>query len=99
MQGSEPLFALSLVPYLAFLWFLSRTPGVPRLALIGFSFTLVFVGVTIPIGIYCKTVLHQALSNVDTLHGLAESLLTVANILVVLGFKNALDKKTQPPAA
>jgi len=90
--GSEVLFGLSLFPYLAFLWFLYRSGQMPRLALIGFSFTLVFVFATIPAGIYCKVVLQQSLSNVDWLHGPAESLLTIANIMVVLGFKQALDK-------
>jgi Protein of unknown function (DUF3593) len=54
---------------------------------------LVFVAVTIPIGIYCKLVLKDTLSNVDWLHGPAESLLTISNIFVVLGFKQALDDK------
>lgn len=54
--------------------------------------TLVFVAVTIPAGLYSRFVLGQSLANVDWLHGTAESLLTVANILVVLGFKQALER-------
>ncbi|WP_287131286.1 DUF3593 domain-containing protein [Candidatus Cyanaurora vandensis] len=88
---AESLFALSLFPYLGFLYFITRSGKMPRLALYGFYFTLVFVFVTIPVGLYCKVVLDQSLSNVDWLHGPAESLLTLANILVVLGFKQALD--------
>jgi hypothetical protein len=84
------LFALSLLPYLAFLWFATRSQRFPRLALGGFTFTLVFVAATIPAGLYCKLVLGENLSNVDWLHGPAESLLTLSNILVVLGFKQAL---------
>jgi len=92
MAGTESLFALSLLPYLAFLYFVTKSGQMPRLALYGFYFTLVFVFVTIPVGLYCKVVLHSTLSNVDWLHGPAESLLTAANILVVLGFKQALDE-------
>lgn len=96
MDGTEFIFGLSLFPYLAFLWFITRSGQMPKLALIGFYFTLVFVFATIPIGIYCKVVLNQTLANVDWLHGPAESLLTIANIFVVLGFKEALSAKSKP---
>lgn len=86
----ETLFALSLFPYLGFLWFLTRSRKTPRLALIGFYMTLVFVAVTIPAGIYAKVAYGAELANVDWLHGSAESFLTLSNILVVLGFRQAL---------
>jgi hypothetical protein len=57
--------------------------------------TLVFVAVTIPAGLYAELVLHQSLANVDWLHGSAESVLTIANILVVLGFTQAIWAKQQ----
>lgn len=91
----EALFALSLFPYLAFLYFLQKSGKAPKLSLFGFYFLLVFVAVTIPVGIYCKLVLHDTLSNVDWLHGPAEALLTLSNIFVVLGFKQALDDKLE----
>ncbi|MBD3881739.1 DUF3593 domain-containing protein [Phormidium tenue FACHB-886] len=88
---SQPtLFGLSLFPYLAFLWFLTRSRQTPRLALIGFYMTLVFVAVTIPAGIYAQTAYGTSLANVDYLHGGAEFFLTLANILVVLGFRQAI---------
>jgi hypothetical protein len=90
MISKETLFALSLFPYLGFLWFISRSPQIPRLALYGFYGTLVFVGITIPAGIYAKIVYGEALANVDWLHGGAEVFLTLANILVVLGFRQAV---------
>ncbi|NET53742.1 MAG: DUF3593 domain-containing protein, partial [Merismopedia sp. SIO2A8] len=40
MISKETLFAVSLLPYLGFLWFLTRSPDTPRLALIGFYGTL-----------------------------------------------------------
>ena len=44
------------------------------------------MAITIPAGLYAELVLKQSLANVDWLHGGAESFLTIANILVVLGF-------------
>jgi len=90
MISKETLFALSLFPYLGFLWFLSRTKLMPRLALMGFYGTLVFVAVTIPAGIYAQVHYGKSLANVDWLHGSAESFLTVSNIILVLGFRQAL---------
>lgn len=89
MISTETLFALSLFPYLGFLWFLTRSGQTPRLALIGFYMTLVFVAVTIPAGIYAKKAYGESLANVDWLHGSAEVFLTLSNILVVLGFRQA----------
>lgn len=88
--SKETLFAASLFPYLGFLWFLTRSRQTPRLALWGFYGTLVFVGVTIPVGIYAQVTYGEALANVDWLHGGAELFLTLSNILVVLGFRQAL---------
>ncbi len=88
--SKDSLFAISLFPYLAFLWFLTRSQQAPRLALIGFYMTLVFVGVTIPAGIYAKVAYGESLANVDWLHGSAESFLTLSNILIVLGFRQAI---------
>lgn len=91
--SKETLFAVSLFPYLGFLWFLTRSKVVPRLALIGFYGTLVFVAVTIPAGIYAQVAYNDSLANVDWLHGSAEVFLTLTNILVVLGFRQALLSK------
>lgn len=90
MISKDTLFVLSLFPYLAFLWFLTRSRQAPRLALIGFYLTLLFVAVTIPAGIYTKVVYGQSLANVDWLHGTAESFLTLSNSLIVLGFRQAI---------
>ncbi|MEM8603712.1 MAG: DUF3593 domain-containing protein [Cyanobacteria bacterium P01_H01_bin.121] len=95
-MSKETLFALSLFPYLGFLWFLTRSGRAPRLALIGFYLTLLFVAVTIPAGIYAQVHYGESLANVDWLHGGAEAFLTLANICVVLGFYQAL---RSPPTA
>ncbi len=90
MLDKNTLFAMSLFPYLGFLWFMTRTQETPRLALSGFYALLVFVAITIPAGIYAKVGLGQELANVDWLHGSAEAFLTLSNILVVLGFRQAV---------
>lgn len=81
-----PLFVLSLLPYLAFLWWAARVRAFPRLALRGFQFTLVFVAVTIAAAIVALQLYGRQLADVDPLHGGAEALLTLSNLLVVLGF-------------
>ncbi|BBD54276.1 DUF3593 domain-containing protein [Planktothrix agardhii] len=97
MFSKDTLFAISLFPYLGFLWFLTRSGQMPRLALIGFYGTLVFVAVTIPAGIYAKVVYQESLANIDWLHGGAEVFLTLANILLVLGFRQAIIEKQSSP--
>ncbi len=96
MIPKEALFGLSLFPYLGFLWFITRSKQMPKLALYGFYGTLVFVAVTIPAGIYAQVHYGESLANVDWLHGSAESFLTLTNILIVLGFRQAvIEKKKQ----
>jgi hypothetical protein len=83
------LFALSLFPYLAFLYFIGRPEtNCPKISNFGFQFLLVFVFATIPAGIVAKQQYHDILANVDWLHFAAESLLTATNILIITGFRN-----------
>ncbi len=93
--SKETLFALSLFPYLGFLWFITRSHTFPRLALIGFYVLLIFVAVTIPAGIYAKVHYQEELANIDWLHGSAELFLTFSNILVVLGFRQAVKEASE----
>lgn len=86
----DALFAISLFPYLGFLWFLTKSGKLPRLALIGFYVLLLFVAITIPAGIYAKVHYHDALANIDWLHGGAEFFLTFSNVLVVLGLRQGI---------
>ncbi|GAB2224682.1 hypothetical protein Droror1_Dr00005448 [Drosera rotundifolia] len=87
---ASQLFAFSLFPYLGFLYFITKSKSAPKLTLFGFYFLLAFVGATIPAGIYAKVHYGTSLSNVDWLHGGAESLLTLSNLFVVLGLRKAL---------
>ena len=84
-----PLFALSLFPYLAFLWFAWRSGHMPRLALIGFALTLLFVAVTIGAALLAEGRYGRQLADVDVLHGGAEAFLTLSNLLVLLGFSRS----------
>lgn len=90
MLDKNTLFALSLFPYLGFLWFMTRTKATPKMALFGFYALLIFVAVTIPAGLYAKVALNEELANIDWLHGGAEAFLTLSNIFVVLGFRQAV---------
>ncbi|XP_021754329.1 uncharacterized protein LOC110719658 [Chenopodium quinoa] len=89
---ASQLFAFSLFPYLGFLYFITKSKSAPKLTVFGFYFLLAFVGATIPAGIYAKIHYGTSLSNVDWLHGGAESLLTLSNLFVVLGLRRALKK-------
>ena len=84
-----PLFALSLFPYLAFLWFAWRSGRMPRLALIGFALTLLFVAITIGAALLAESHYGRQLADVDVLHGGAEAFLTLSNLLVLLGFSRS----------
>ncbi len=81
-----PLFVLSLVPYLAFLWWAARVRGFPKLALLGFRLTLLFVAVTIVAAVVAQLRFGRQLADVDPLHGGAEAFLTLSNALVLVGF-------------
>ena len=85
-----PLFVLSLLPYLAFLRWAARLASFPKLALRGFQLTLVFVAVTIGAAIVAQLRFGRQLADVDALHGGAEALLTLSNLLVLVGFQQAL---------
>jgi hypothetical protein len=84
-------FQASLLPYLAFLYFLSfRGNRIPDLGNFGFQFLLLFVLSTIPSGIITKGTYGISLADCDWLHGGAEALLTITNVLIVFGFRQAM---------
>lgn len=94
----QNLFAFSIVPYAGFLFHLTRSKQAPKLTLFGFYFLLVFVFATIPAGIYAKNVYGTTLANVDYLHGSAEFMLTLTNLFVVLGLRQAIQEKERENA-
>jgi hypothetical protein len=81
-----PFFVLSLLPYLAFLWWARRLEAFPRISLRGFELTLLFVAVTIAAAVVAQQRYGRLLADVDPLHGGAEAFLTLSNVLVMMGF-------------
>ncbi len=94
LGGIDPgaFFVLSLIPYLAFLYWAQKSSAIPRLALWGFRLTLLFVAMTIIFAILANQLYGMELTDVDPLHGAAEAFLTLSDALVVLGFFT-LEKK------
>ena len=90
-----PFFGLSLLPYLAFLWWSWRSGRMPRLAFWGFCLTLLFVAVTIAAAIVAEQGYGHQLADVDPLHGGAELFLTLSNVLVLLGFSRSTAQDEQ----
>ncbi|KAK2664253.1 hypothetical protein Ddye_002827 [Dipteronia dyeriana] len=88
--ASQLLSFLSLFPYMGFLYFISRSKSTPKLTLFGFYFLLAFVVAAVPAGLYAKVHYGTSLSNIDWLHGGAESLLSLTNLFIVLGLRQAL---------
>jgi len=83
-------FQQSLLPYLAFIYFVGfRANKTPDISNFGIQFLLLFVVSTIPAGIISRNVYDTSLANVDWLHGWAELLLTTSNLLLVWGLKEA----------
>ncbi len=82
----SPFFILSLIPYLVFLHFAGKTKLIPKISFIGFKLTILFVFMTIIFAIISLIYFGEELTNVDVLHGLAESFLTISDALVVYGF-------------
>ena len=89
-----PLFALSLLPYLVFLYHLGRSQKLPKLTVIGFQLTLLFVAVTIAAAVFALVRYDSELVAVDWLHGAAEAFLTLSNACIVAWLLRA---KSQEP--
>ncbi|GFP79328.1 hypothetical protein PHJA_000076300 [Phtheirospermum japonicum] len=62
---TSQLSAISLIPYMGFLYFITKSNSAPRLTLFEFYFLLAFVAAAIPAGIYAKKHYVKSLANVD----------------------------------
>ena len=82
----SPFFVLSLIPYLIFLHYAKKSASIPKVSLLGFRLTLLFVLMTIILAIIAKLYFDNELTNIDTLHGFAELFLTISDGFVVFGF-------------
>ncbi|CAM9592378.1 unnamed protein product [Chrysoparadoxa australica] len=84
-------FSASLFPYLACMFFMRKEEArLHPTVQLGYGLVLVFVALTIPCGIIAKNVYGLSLADTDWLHGGAESLLTITNLVLVKGFQDAL---------
>jgi len=85
------LFAASIFPYAIFLFYLYKIKSVNQLVKTGYSLTVLFVFITIVVSIYSLNYYDKTLVEVDFLHGLAESFLTLSDFVILLGFIKILN--------
>ena len=85
------LFAASIFPYAIFLFYLYKIKFVNKLVKTGYSLTVLFVFITIVVSIYTLNYYDKTLVEVDFLHGLAESFLTLSDFVILLGFIKILN--------
>ena len=85
------LFAVSIIPYSIFLFYLYKIKSVNRFVKTGYSLTIFFVFITILLSIFSLTYYHKMLVEVDLLHGSAEFFLTLADFVILLGFIKMLN--------
>ena len=85
------LFAASIIPYAIFLFYLYKINSVNKFVKTGFSLTVLFVFITILVSIFTLNFYDKTLVEVDFLHGLAESFLTLSDFVILLGFISMLN--------
>tara|TARA_Y100001933_G_scaffold129332_1_gene129017 strand:+ start:874 stop:1209 length:336 start_codon:yes stop_codon:yes gene_type:complete len=86
------IFVISIIPYSIFLYYIYKNPNINKTIKIGFSFTLLFVLITIILSLISLTIYDKTLVEIDYLHGLAESFLTLTDFIILVGFMNLLKK-------
>ena len=86
-------FALSIIPYSIFLYYLYKNKILNWTVKIGFSLTILFVLITIVFSILSLKIYGKSLVEVDMFHGAAESFLTLADLVVLYGFYYILRSK------
>ena len=85
------LFGVSIIPYAIFLFYLYKIKSVNNFVKTGFSLTVLFVLITILVSIFTLNYYDKTLVEVDFLHGLAESFLTLSDFVILLGFIKILN--------
>ena len=80
------LFAASIFPYLIFLFYLYKIKSLNQFVKAGYSLTVLFVFITIVVSIFTLNYYNKTLVEVDFLHGLAESFLTLSDFVILIGF-------------
>ena len=85
------LFAVSIIPYAIFLFYLYKIKSVNNFVKTGFSLTVLFVLITILVSIFTLNYFNKTLIEIDFLHGLAESFLTLSDFVILFGFIRLLN--------
>ena len=85
------LFAVSIIPYAIFLFYLYKIKSVNNIVKTGFSLTVLFVLITILVSIFTLNYYDKTLVEVDFIHGLAESFLTLSDFIILFGFIRLLN--------
>ena len=85
------LFGASIFPYATFLFYLYKIKSVNVFVKTGFSLTVLFVFITIVISIFTLNYYDKTLVEIDFLHGLAESFLTLSDFVIMFGFIKILN--------
>ena len=85
------LFAVSIIPYAIFLFYLYKINSVNTFVKTGYSLTVLFVFITILVSIFTLNYYDKTLVEVDFLHGFAESFLTLSDFVILFGFIKLLN--------
>ena len=85
------LFALSIIPYSIFLYYLFKIKSVNKFVKTGFSLTVLFVFITILLSLFALNYYDKTLVEVDLLHGSAEFFLTLSDFIILMGFIKMLN--------
>tara|TARA_Y100000589_G_C27111893_1_gene612565 strand:+ start:603 stop:938 length:336 start_codon:yes stop_codon:yes gene_type:complete len=87
------IFALSIIPYSIFLFYLYKIKTINNTIKIGFTLTVFFVFITIIFSLLSEYFYHKSLVEVDLFHGFAEFFLTLSDFVILLGFIKILNLK------
>ncbi len=86
------IFVISIIPYSIFLFYLYKIKNINKTIKIGFSLTILFVFITIILSIISLLIYNKSLVELDSLHGAAESFLTISDLVILYGFLSLLKK-------
>tara|TARA_Y100000589_G_scaffold329649_1_gene376847 strand:- start:2019 stop:2354 length:336 start_codon:yes stop_codon:yes gene_type:complete len=87
---NSSIFAISIVPYSIFLYYLYRNNKLNLIIKIGFSLTVLFVLITIIFSILADQIYGKTLVDIDLFHGSAEAFLTLSDLVILFGFLKLL---------
>ena len=91
VMDNTSIFAVSIIPYGIFLYYLYKIKSINKIVKIGFSLTVLFVFITIVMSIFSTNYYNKTLVEVDLLHGSAEFFLTLSDFVILFGFIKILN--------